>query len=325
MAEKSNTVARRGAQVHRVSQRNRLSSWLRHHLSVALTSLQRILRTPLASFMTLAVLAIALALPSFMWTVVHNVQQFAAGWDTHPRISLYLHQQVSDERAEQMSLELMLHPGLSGVELIDRDKGLQDFARYSEFANLISLFERNPLPAVILVLPTDHTLLALQGLQQELSVLPEVQEAQLDLEWLQRLGAYLNVLERFTWVVSGLLALAVLLIVGNTLRMTLESRRDEIIVTKLVGATDAWVRRPFLYTGFWLGLCGAILASVLVFLAMEMIRAPVDRLAQLYMSSFSLQGLGAQGLTTLIAIGVALGWLGAFVSTGRHLREIEPS
>lgn len=315
---------RRGAQLHRVGWLDRSRGWLRHHLSVALQALIRLAVTPVASIMTLAVLAIALALPGFLFTVVNNIQQFSSGWDTSPRILLYLNTDVTDARAEQLSLELMLHDGLSGVELIDREQGLREFASYSEFAGMLSLLEVNPLPAVILVLPADHSADSLQQLQYELGALPETAEAALDLEWIQRLNAYLLMAERFSWVLSGLLALAVLLVVGNTIRMTLESRRDEIVVAKLVGATDAWVRRPFLYSGFWYGLMGSLLAYILVQIALYLITGPANQLAQLYTSRFVLQGLDFGSSLVLIATGTGLGVLGGFLSTGRHLRAIEP-
>lgn len=315
----------RGAQKHRVGHLDRSRGWLRHHLDVAVQAFVRLTLTPVATLMTLAVLAIALALPGFLFTVVNNVQQFSRGWDTNPRIMLYLNSAVSDARAEQLSLELMLHDGLLGVELIDRDQGLREFASYSEFAGMLSLLDNNPLPAVIVVLPSDHQASNLQQLQAEFQSIPEVSEAVLDLEWIQRLNAYLNTAERFSWVLSGLLALAVLLVVGNTIRMTLESRRDEIVVAKLVGATDAWVRRPFLYSGFWYGLIGSIMAYVLVQVSLYLITGPANQLAQLYSSRFVLQGMGLSSGLILLTTGTGLGVLGGFLSTGRHLREIEPS
>lgn len=315
----------RGAQKHRVGRLDKTRSWLRHHVEVALQALHRLAMTPIATLMTLAVLAIALALPGFLFTVVTNVQQFSSGWDTNPRIMLYLKTDVEDARAEQISLELMLHDGLSGVELIDREQGLREFSSYSEFAGMLSLLDSNPLPAVILVLPAEHHLSSLQQLQNELGALPEVAEAVFDLEWIQRLNAYVLMAERFSWVLSGLLALAVLLVVGNTIRMTLESRRDEIVVAKLVGATDAWVRRPFLYSGFWYGLIGSLFAYVLVQISLYLITDPANQLALLYSSHFELKGLDVFSGLFLVLTGTTLGILGGFLSTGRHLRAIEPS
>ena len=314
----------RGAQKHRIGVVDKTKGWLRHHADVAWQALVRLMATPVASLMTLAVLAIALALPGFLFTVVNNIQQFSSGWDTNPRIMLYLENHVEDARAEQLSLELMLHDGLSGVELIDSDQGLREFSSYSEFASMLSLLESNPLPAVIVVLPADHHADNLQQLQSELGSLPEVSESVLDLEWIQRLNAYLSVAERFSWVLSGLLALAVLLVVGNTIRMTLESRKNEIQVAKLVGATDAWVRRPFLYSGFWYGLIGSLCAYVLVQVSLYMITEPANQLAQLYSSHFVLTGLEFTSAIILIATGTGLGVVGGFLSTGRHLREIAP-
>jgi len=315
----------RGAVAHRVDVRDKLRSWLNHHLEVSVQSLRRMLLTPVATLMTLAVLAIALALPGFMLTALQNIQQLGSGWDTDPRIALYINAAVSDERVEQFSMELMLHDGLSSVELIERARALQDFSEYSGFGDLLTYFDSNPLPAVVLVLPVDQTEQGLLTLQAELDALPEVEDAVVDMLWIQRLQAYISLAERFSWVLAGLLGLTVLLVVGNTIRMTLESRRDEIIVAKLVGATDAWVRRPFLYSGFWYGLLGALLAWVLVQGALWLMADTVNQLAQLYMSGFSVQGLGVKGSLLLLLTGLLLGVSGGWLVTGRHLREIEPT
>ncbi|MBV1787782.1 permease-like cell division protein FtsX [Marinobacterium sp. D7] len=323
-APRRSEASRRGAEQHRIGLGDRSRGWLRHHIEVARQALIRLWSTPLASLMTLAVLAIALALPGFIFTALKNVEQLTAGLDTDPHISLYLDVSLSDERIDSFSRELLLRDDLASVELISRDKGLEDFKAYTRFDDLLEFFDTNPLPAVITLIPRDDDPAQLQVLQQKMAALPEVEEARLDLEWVRRLGAFMALAERSAWVLGGLLALTVLLVVGNTVRMTIESRRDEIQVSKLVGATDAWVRRPFLYSGVWFGTFGALLAWLLAQLALALISEPVQALAVLYLNGYVVQGLGPVESLTLLLSGILLGLGGAWIAVGRHLRDIEP-
>jgi cell division transport system permease protein len=315
---------RRGAQQHRIQFADRSRSWRRHHALVARQALVRLRQTPVASLMTLAVLAIALALPGFLFTALSNLQTLTSGWDPEPRIALYMQTELSDQSIDSFSRELLLRDDLSSVELISRDKGLEDFRRYTAFADLLDYFDHNPLPAVIMVTPLSSDPVQLPLLQAELQALPGVNEAQLDMEWVQRLNAIIALAKRGSYVLGGLLAMAVLLVVGNTVRMTIESRRDEIIVSKLVGATDAWVRRPFLYSGFWYGLIGGLLAWLLVQMALLMLTEPAQALADLYLNRFEISGLGLVGTLSLLATAALLGLTGSWLAVTRHLNEIEP-
>jgi cell division transport system permease protein len=323
-SRRGGATPRRGAVQHRIGVADRMRGWLRHHMEVARQALVRLWSTPLASLMTLAVLAIALALPSFIFTALKNVEQLSAGIDTDPHISLYLDVTLSAERVDQLSRELLLRDDLVSVELISPEKGLEDFRRYTRFDDLLEFFDSNPLPAVITLIPRSSDPAALTRMQQALAQLPEVEEARLDLEWVRRLAAFMALAERSAWVLGGLLSLTVLLVVGNTVRMTIESRRDEILVSKMVGATDAWVRRPFLYSGVWFGLFGALLAWLLAQLALALIAEPVQALATLYLNGYVVQGLGIGASLTLLSTGMLLGLGGAWIAVGRHLRDIEP-
>ncbi len=315
---------RRGAQQHRVESSDRRRSWRRHHVSVAKGALLRLRQTPVASFMTLAVLAIALALPGFLLAVLTNLQALTSNWDTQPRIALYMQTELSDAAIDRFSRELLLRDDLSSVELISRQKGLEEFSQYSAFSDLLAQLDSNPLPAVIMVTPRSDEAAQLPLLKTELGAMSQVSEAVLDMEWVQRLEALLGLAQRGSYVLGGLLALAVLLVVGNTVRMTIESRRDEILVSKLVGATDAWVRRPFLYSGLWFGLLGGILAWLLVQVALSLLDEPARVIAELYLNRFEIQGLGVQGSLLMLGASVLLGLAGSWLAVARHLREIEP-
>ncbi|WP_020679483.1 permease-like cell division protein FtsX [Marinobacterium rhizophilum] len=325
MAVDERNAPRRGAQQDRIDRRSRNRNWRRHHAQVARQSWSRLFATPLPTLITLAVLAIALALPGFLLTGLKNMQQLSEGWDHEPRISLYLSPALDDAAADRFSRELLLRNDLVAVDLISREQGLLEFRELSRFGNIVDLLDENPLPAVITVQPLDRSLAALPLLKAKLQALEEVDEAVLDLEWLQRLSAFVQLIKRAVLVLCLLLALAVLLVVGNTIRLSIESRRDEIIVAKLVGGTDAWVRRPFLYSGAWYGLLGAVLAWCLIQFSLLTLKQPVSELTRLYLSDFEPSGLGLIGSLILLLTSVLLGWLGAWLAVGHHLREIEPS
>jgi len=218
----------------------------------------------------------------------------------------------------------MLRDELSAVELISKDQGLLEFRRTTGLDDVLKYLSDNPLPTVIVVLPRDSAATTLPLLRERLSALPEVEEAVLDMAWVQRLSALVSLSERGVLVFGTLLALAVLMVVGNTIRLLIENRRDEIVVAKLVGATDAWVRRPFLYTGAWFGLLGGLIAWVLVQISLLLLSQPVDQLAKLYDSQFEVTGLGFVGSLLMILVSILLGLLGAWLAVGRHLKEVEP-
>jgi len=314
----------RGAKQHKVESADHRRSWLRHNRSVGRDAFARLWQTPLPTLMTLAVLAIALALPGFLYTGLKNLQQLSAGWEGEPRISLYLQQKLNDDDADRFSRTLLLWDELAAVELTSKEQGLLEFRQLSGLGDVLDYLNSNPLPAVITVIPRDISLKNLPLLQARLQELPEVDEAVLDMEWLQRLNGFIGVAERVTFVLALLLMLTVLLVIGNTVRLSIESRRDEIVVSKLVGATDAWVRRPFLYTGAWYGVLGALLAWVIIHFSLLMLKTPVEQLAQLYQSNFEPLGLGLVESLCLLLVSLLLGGAGALIAVGRHLSDAEP-
>jgi cell division transport system permease protein len=152
-----------------------------------------------------------------------------------------------------------------------------------------------------------------------------VEMAQLDMQWVKRLYGLMDIGRRGVWVLASLLALAVLLVVGNTIRLAIQNRRDEIIITKLIGGTDTFIRRPFLYTGFWYGVLGGIIAFILVQASLGVLAGPVNNLAGLYSSTFRLDGMDLPTVGALLSSGMVLGLLGSWLAVGRHLRAIEPT
>ncbi|MDF2182425.1 permease-like cell division protein FtsX [Neptuniibacter sp. CAU 1671] len=317
-------TAPRGAARHQVTLKAKSQSWWRHNLLTAKEALSRLLQTPLPTLMTLAVLAIALTLPGIMYLALKNINALSQQWQGGPRVSLYLQASLPDDEAQRFSQELLLRQDLQAVELISKAQGLYDFKKASGLGDIFDYIQGNPLPAVVVLQPVDQTAEAMTRLQEEFSALPEVAEVVLDIEWVKRLAAFVEVANRIVVVLGGLLALAVLLVVGNTIRLIIENRRDEILVAKLVGATDAWIRRPFLYTGFWFGVLGGLMAVLLIGFSLVLITEPVNQLIGLYQSGFVLQGLSPDEVVILLASGLLLGLMGARLAVGQHLQEIEP-
>ena len=313
----------------RIRQRRRLhiDIWLLRHLQVALASLGRLSASPLSTLMTSAVIGIALALPGGLHLLLDNAQALSGSWDGAATISLYLKDDADREQAGQLAAQLRRQQGIAEVRQIDRTQALEEFRSLSGFAEVLDTLGENPLPHVLVVRPDpEHSgPESAEGLLEQLQQLAPVEFAQLDLQWVKRFHALTEIAGRALLVLASLLALAVLLIVVNTIRLEIQNRHSEIEITKLVGATDAFIRRPFLYLGGWYGLLGGIIAWLLVSLSLWLLDAPVSRLASLYHSGFELAGLDLGGSLVLLCGGTLLGLVGAWIAVGRHLSRIEPS
>jgi len=302
-------------------------TYLQRHAQVAIDSLGRMYRNGLATLMTAAVIGIALAMPSGLYLLLDNLHRLSGTWDGQASLSVFLRQDIDTGRAAELADSLASWPEIEAVQLVTPQQALQEFSSHSGFADVLGLLEDNPLPAVLVVRPAaaEKGPDAARRLQERLAGLPEAELAQLDLEWVQRLTAILEIARRGILVISALLALAVLLVIGNTIRLEIQNRREEILVTKLIGATNAFVRRPFLYSGTWYGSGGALLAWALVETGFWLLAGPVGNLAGLYQSDFALETLPVTLLGVLLLGGVVLGLLGSWLAVGRHLSAIEPT
>ncbi len=302
-------------------------NYLLRHLQVFFYSLGVLSRSPFATLMTTAVIGIALALPSGLHVVLKNAQQLSGGWDGAAQISLFLKRSVGEAEAERLARQIETLPQVAGVTYISRREALDEFQRLSGFGDALQALQDNPLPSVLVIQPvaTENTPEATAALLEHLRAYPPVDLAQLDMQWVKRLYVIMELVRRGVVVLAILLALAVLLVVGNTIRLAIQNRRDEIVIMKLIGGTDAFIRRPFLYTGFWYGLLGGLIAWVLVSLSLSILADPVERLAGLYQSRFALSGLDLASMLMLLGASVLLGLTGSWLAVGRHLRDIEPS
>lgn len=315
----------RGASLKQLSLLNLWRSYCRHHISSARDSLNRLLRQPLSSLMTCLVVAIALALPQVLSVAVSNIDELGQSWQGRPSLSVYLHQNVKQPVAEKLLIELEQQESVAEGVYISPSEALREFEEHSGFADVLGQLERNPLPPVLqLSLVEQLSLEQVQSLQANLQARPEVEQVDVDLQWLQRLQQILALGRTLIWLLSGLLALGVLLIVGNTIRLAIAARKDEILVTKTLGGTNAFVRRPFLYTGLWYGLLGGALALLLTELCLFALAGPVAKLAGSYGSDFLLMGISWFDAGFLLLASSVLGWLGAALAVGRHLAAIEP-
>lgn len=319
-------VRPQGAVSSQMSWRDKFDAWSAHHSNSAIESLLRMLGTPLQSLMTWLVIAIAIALPAALFVVFSNVQQIGQSWQDSSQISVFLKKDASASQVQDLRGRWAKRPDVALATYVSPEQALEEFKLGSGLGELANHLDENPLPAVILVKPKigGNAPDALTSLQQALVADPLVADVRLDMLWVKRLHQFITVAERFVVALAGLLALGVLLVIGNTIRMAIENRRDEIVVVKLVGATDAYVRRPFLYTGLWYGVGGGIVAAMLLAIGFWWLSAPVTQLADLYQSSFRLRGLGFIESLQLILIAGFTGLAGAWIAVARHLYQIQP-
>ena len=286
-----------------------------------------LIKTPIASLMTIAVLGIAIALPAGMQLMLKNANTLSANWDGVSKISLYLVEGMANEQAETMLTRIQSRLDVEEAILIDKNQALEEFQALSGLGDALRQLDTNPLPQVIEITPTADfaTPEASQAMLETFRLIPEVEVAKLDLQWVKRLYYLLALVDRFIYALGFMLGLAVLLIVGNTIRLAIYNRREEIEIIKLIGATNAFIRRPFLYTGLWFGLGGGLIAIMLISSALFWLAGPVNQLAEQYNSSYLLQGLTLTEVSQVLGFSAMLGLAGSWISVSRHLRQINPS
>lgn len=300
---------------------SRLRAWFGHHGYSFVASLGRVLRKPWATALTVGVMAVALALPLGLWLVLGNVERFSGNVQQSREISVFLDQAVDGARAAALAEELRARRNVGEVELRTPQQGLDELREKGVPASAIDAAGENPLPYVLIVTPGGDEALLVAGLQQ----LPEAELVQHDAQWRQRLDGWLRFGGRAAWVLAVLLGIGALLVVGNTVRLDIQSRREEIGVQQLLGATDGFIRRPFLYLGAWYGLAAGVVALLLLAAAGIALREPLAELAASYGSRFELDGFAPQQALAILFGATALGWLGAGLVTGHFLRQTRPT
>lgn len=297
------------------------------HLQQAVGSLGDLWRTPFTSVMTVFVLGISLALPATLHLFVKNAQQVSEQWDSASQITLFLKLSTSDKSAQNLVKRIKLYAEVNDVHYISAEQALKEFKVLSGFGQSLEYLDKNPLPATILVTPSNRfsQASAANELLDKLKQEREVEQGKLDVEWLTRLEAMAQLIEDIVIGVALLLCLSVVLIVGNTIRLAILNQKDAIAIMKLVGATDSFIQRPFLYSGVWYGVFGGLLSWLAVTILAQYLTSAIHKLTDLYQSNFELQGLSFNEALLLIAFAVVLGLAGSYISVHKHIRAIEPN
>lgn len=300
--------------------------WLARHAQAALGAAGRLARAPLSTLFTVGVIGLALAMPLGLKLFVDNARAATGDFANAVDLSIYFKVGTPIEKVRQLARRAQARAGVASATVIPADAALAEFRKYSGFGAALDAIRDNPLPHVLAIHPrkgADSTA-ELAKLKDYFASWPEVELVQMDIEWVHRFNAILEVLRRTLEIAAVVLALGVLAVVGNTIRLEILNRRAEIEVTKLVGGSNAFVRRPFLYTGTLYGLLGALLALTIVGAATSVLAPAVADLARAYGSRFELLATSPQDALRLLVGGAALGWVGAGIAAARHLRSIEP-
>ncbi|MEI2795290.1 permease-like cell division protein FtsX [Pseudoxanthomonas sp. F11] len=305
----------------RAQARSGAGIWLDQHLYSFVSSLGRAVRRPWATLLTVGVMAVAFALPLGLWLALQNVGHFAGDVQQSREIDLFLTPETPVARAQALAETLRARDDVASVEVRTPDQGLAEFRQRSGLADSLDLLDGNPLPALLVVVPEGDE----ARLVAALEALPETDLLQHDAAWRERLTGWMGFGERLTWVLAALFGLGALLVVGNTVRLDIQSRREEIGVLQLLGASDGFIRRPFVYLGAWYGLAAGALALGLLTLAALALRDPLAALARSYGSPFALSGLDPLGAALVVLAATIVGWLGAWLVTGHFLRQTRPT
>lgn len=305
-------------------QGDRRRAWLRAHGEGVRAGFRRLLRDPFGQLLTLGVIAVALVLPALGFLALDQIDRAAVSWRPSGDLTVFLAAGEPVERAIELSDALQGRPEVAATEVKSADDALAELREMSDFAQALGALDANPMPALVSVRLTPAGVARLDEFKSELAARTEVDWVQVDRRWLERLETLLDLARRAIAFGAAILAIAVLLVVGNTIRLEISLKREEILILKLLGASDAYVRRPFLYIGIWYGIVGGLLALALVQAGLYAAQPAVDRLALSYEAEFALQGLGVRGTAMLVAYGALLGWLGAWLASARHLRDAEP-
>jgi cell division transport system permease protein len=318
-------VTRHSDAVAPVRTRGAVGTWFSRHVSTSAGAFGKLIRQPFASLMIVLVIAVTLAIPASLSLVVKNAQALSSGWDNALDFAIYLRDGVTESEADGLRRLIEQRADVDSVRLITANEALEEFKSQSGFGGALDQLSKNPLPHTLVVRPGPaNTSQSIILLQEELGNLPEAEFVQVDTEWVRRFHAILDIVRQAIVIGASLLGVAIVVIIGNTIRLDIQNRREEIEVTKLIGASNAFVRRPFLWSGFWYGLLGGLFAVGLVQYGLYLLTEPAARLAGLYQSSLALLGLTLRESAMIVGIGVLLGLTGSWFAAARHMRRIEP-
>jgi cell division transport system permease protein len=303
-----------------------MSIYLERHAQALLGSLGRLARQPFATFLTIVVIGIAIALPTALYLAVSNMRVVTEGLDDTVQLSVYLRMSTTGPEAKKAASAIASRSEVAEAVLVSPEEGLAEFRKISGIGEALEALPENPLPWLVKVRPAPpkDTAAAVEALALDLKKLEGVELVEADTAWVRRLHAIEDTMQQLVLLVAAVLAAGVFAVVGNTIRLEINSRRAEIEVTKLVGGSNAFVRRPFLYSGLWQGFAGGLLAVGLVMAGLMELEPFVARLAAAYGTQFTLKGLSIREWPAIVGGGALLGFLGAWFAAAYHLRRIEP-
>jgi cell division transport system permease protein len=305
---------------------NKLMAYLLHHIQSLTFSFGKIYRSPISTIMTVAVIGITLSLPGGFYLFLKNINAMSGDYRSTTQITLYLDIKLSEKEAKAFERKVSNTSNVQSTEFISRQASLEAFRESSGFGKSIDTLASNPLPHTIIVEPLGEAdTFAVKNLLNTLQAFPQVKIAKLDTEWLERLYTILEIAKRSVIIITALFSIAVLLIIGNTIRLDIQNRYQEIIVTKLIGATNAFIRRPFLYGGIWYGLLGGLMSWIIVEIGYLAISGPLSRLNLLYQAELVLITFSFQDFIILVSSSTLLGLAGSWIAVAQHLNQIEPS
>jgi len=297
---------------------------LTQHLLVLQAALRRIFSSRLGGFFNILVIGIALGMPAGMYLLLQNIQGLVTQLSGTPQISLFLKLDAKTVDVDNLRRQLVQHPAIDRVEFVARAAALEQLKQSTGLADVIGGLQQNPLPDAFVIYPHPGEAQALEALRNELAKLPGVEQAQLDSAWAYKLEAMLKFGHVVVLILAGLLSLALVAITFNTIRLQILTQSSEIEVSKLIGATNGFIRRPFLYFGAIQGLLGGIMAWLIITFSLLLLNHQLKALSELYASQFVLHPLSFGDSLSLLLFSMYLGWLGAWLSVARHLSQIEP-
>jgi cell division transport system permease protein len=302
-----------------------MKSWFKRHLQVFFYTLGQFSRNRFNVAMTLLALGIGFSIPLIMYSTIDSFSNIGGQWKERPQITLYLEKSINEAQIEALKLSLASDPQLGDIQFISADDGLKEFSASHQFDEAIALLDENPLPSVFIVFPLSTGIMSdMAALSNKLGQMEHVAGAQYDFEWLQKLNALTSFMKRLVIVLACIIAIGLLLLITNTIRLEISNRKDEIDIIDQLGGTPAFIARPFLYMGFLEGLLGGASAILISAIVLKLLNGPLLRLAELYGFAFTLPLARIDVSLAVLGIGGLLGWFSARFTVHRHMRELAP-
>jgi cell division transport system permease protein len=298
-----------------------MKAWLVHHLHSLKTATEQYRAAPLATLFTILVIGVAVALPAGLFVLLDNLNRAAGDIKPQAELTLFLKTNISEPQGRELSAKLSREADIAHVRFISRTEGIGKLEA-SGLADITAGLKENPLPHTLVIKPSQETPAALEAISARLKALPEAEHILLDTDWIKRLAALMELGQSLVFMLSAMLGLALVAITANTIRLQIYAQQDEIEVARLIGATDRFIRRPFLYFGGIQGLVGGVAGWGLVMIGLQLIGASVAQVASAYGVNFALSGLGPKELLIVLGFSTTLGWFGAFFAVGQTLRKV---